>query len=133
MERARICDALRVLTLCVLSLGPGCRTSDQPATDAKVQAEIKPNPPQVGAAPVAITLTDSAGKPLTGASLEVEGNMNHAGMKPEFATLQETSPGRYEGTLEFTMAGDWFLLVTGRLADGSPVNQKVDVPGVTRP
>ena len=80
-----------------------------------------------------LMLTDSAGQPLEAKSLEVEGNMNHAGMKPVFSTLRPTAPGRYEGTLEFTMAGDWFLLITGQSADGRRIDEKIDVPGVERP
>jgi hypothetical protein len=62
--------------------------------------------------------------------VRVEGNMNHAGMRPSFADLHETEPGRYTGTLRFTMGGDWFLLVQATLPDGNQVEQKIDVPGV---
>ena len=56
--------------------------------------------------------------------------MNHAGMVPVFADARETAPGRYEATLNFTMAGDWFILVQARLPDGRTVEQAIDVPGV---
>ena len=51
-------------------------------------------------------------------------------MKPVFADATETEPGRYEATLELSMGGDWFVLITGKLADGRPLKEKVDVPGV---
>ena len=116
-----------------LLLVGGCQPAGSSTVDAETNLEFTPRPPRVGTAEIVLTLTDPAGQPLEAESLEVEGNMNHAGMKPVFSTLRPTAPGRYEGTLEFTMAGDWFVLVTGQLADGRRINEKVDVPGVERP
>jgi hypothetical protein len=125
------------LLLCVLLLSavgcPGQQDNQATTAAVNVKLELEPTPPKVGIAELALTLSDSSGDPLAGANLQVEGNMNHAGMKPVFADLKETKPGRYTGRLEFTMGGDWFLLVTGQLADGRRVNEKVDVPGVKRP
>jgi hypothetical protein len=56
--------------------------------------------------------------------------MNHAGMRPVFADAKEVEPGKYEATLELTMGGDWFVLITGTLPDGRKLHRKVDVPGV---
>jgi hypothetical protein len=79
---------------------------------------------------VVVTLTGEGGEPVKGATLELEGNMNHAGMKPVFAEAREVKDGRYEADLEFTMGGDWFILVDGKLADGRKLRRKVDVKGV---
>lgn len=111
----------------------GCRPQAAASPEVDIQLELTPHPPQVGTAQVVLIVSDPTGRPLEAESLDVEGNMNHAGMKPVFSTLKQTSPGRYEGALEFTMAGDWFLLVTGPLADGLQLNEKIDVPGVQRP
>ena len=108
----------------------GCQPAAPPPADAEVKLEIKPEPPRIGQAKIVVSLRDSSGKPLAGAKLELEGNMNHAGMKPEFADLEETEPGSYVGSLEFTMGGDWFVLVTGQLPDGRRIDKKIDVPGV---
>lgn len=116
-----------------IALACGCQPAAPQVARATVELQIEPDPPRVGDAAVALLLTDPAGQPLEGGTLKVEGNMNHAGMKPVFADLTETEPGRYEGTLDLTMAGDWFLLVTGKLSDGRQVNEKVDLPGVERP
>lgn len=117
----------------LMGLVGGCQRAEQPAVKAEIQVEIEPSPPKVGQADLAIKLTDGAGQPLSVGALEVEGNMNHAGMKPVFTTLREAKPGQYVGTIEFTMGGDWFLLLTGQLADGRQIDEKVDVPGVQRP
>ena len=56
--------------------------------------------------------------------------MNHAGMVPVFADAVEIAPGRYRADLEFTMSGDWFILVRADLPDGRSMERKIDVPGV---
>jgi hypothetical protein len=55
--------------------------------------------------------------------------MAHAGMKPVFADATE-EVGLYRANLEFTMAGDWFILIDGKLADGRSFRKKIDVKGV---
>jgi len=97
-----------------------------------VELRLEPSPPRAGETAIVLTLTDASGAPLEGAHVRVEGNMNHAGMVPEFAEASETVPGRYEGRLDFTMAGDWFLIVTVRTADGREIERVLDVPGVAR-
>jgi hypothetical protein len=98
-----------------------------------VKLVLNPLPPVVGDADVTLTLASASGQPIADAEVRLEGNMNHAGMKPSFADLAEVEPGRYTGTLEFTMGGDWFILVTAKTKDGRNVERKIDVPGVKRP
>jgi hypothetical protein len=80
---------------------------------------ISPTPPAVGPARLIITLEDSAGVPLEGAIIEVEGNMSHAGMIPVVDTAQAEGSGRYGiSDFGFTMAGDWVLDLRATLPDG---------------
>jgi hypothetical protein len=74
---------------------------------------------------VIITLLQN-GVPVSGATLEIEGNMTHAGMEPVFATATEVAPGDYRVPLEWTMGGDWFLTVHGTLPDGTEFEQQID-------
>ena len=111
-----------------LTLAAGCAA---PADDGlAIDLRVSPDPPKVGPATVSLTLTDATGKPATGATLSLEGNMAHAGMKPVFADVREEKEGRYTADLEFTMAGDWFVLVTGKTSDGKAIRKKIDVKGV---
>jgi hypothetical protein len=100
---------------------------DQP--DVGIDVTVQPK--VVGQASLTVAARDAAGAPLAIEGLEVEGNMNHAGMRPSFAELQPAGEGRWTGTLELTMGGDWFLLVTGTLPDGRRLERKVDLPGVS--
>lgn len=121
---------LSVFLLCLTVTGCGKKQAVAPELDAKVVLQFSPNPPVVGSNDIEMTLTDAAGKPLQFGMVKVEGNMNHAGMKPVFAELIENDPGKYAGTIEFTMGGDWFLLVTSEDSPQGRLSKKVDVPGV---
>ena len=56
--------------------------------------------------------------------------MSHAGMAPVFGDTREVSAGRYEGSLDLNMGGDWVILVHTRLSDGQKVERQIDVKGV---
>jgi hypothetical protein len=119
---------LGILTL----LLTGCSkvNSLKEAEDVEVELKLRPQPPKVGKVWVMVDLSDRDGKPVTGASLKLEANMNHAGMKPVFADPKEVVPGRYDANVELTMGGDWYMLITGKLADGRKLKRTIDVPGV---
>lgn len=107
-----------------------CRHSEGPAPTVSVREEIDPQPPVVGPATVTVSLSDASDAPLTNARLTVEGDMTHAGMSPVFAEAKEVEPGRYEAHIDFTMAGDWALLLHIRLPDGQMIERQIDVKGV---
>jgi hypothetical protein len=117
------------LALLLLGLG-GCDRGGRRLPDVTVELSVEPQPPQIGPAVVLVTLAGAAGQPLGGALVELEGNMTHAGMVPVLAPAVEIEPGRYRAELEFTMGGDWFILVRAQLADGRSLEEKVDVPAV---
>lgn len=96
-----------------------------------VQYRISPDPPRPGPAKVSLGLAEPDNRPLTGAHLKLEGDMSHPGMAPEFGEFTETKPGFYEGSLRFSMAGDWVILVRGTLANGEPLEElHLSVPRV---
>jgi hypothetical protein len=56
---------------------------------------------------------------VEGATVEVEGNMRHAGMVPVFGSALEGEAGTYVvPDFTFTMAGDWVLSLQAALPDG---------------
>jgi len=127
----------RVTSRLGLALGllvAGCAPGNE-ASDGSAIVRFDPPVPQVGTAELEVRLVDAAGEPLAGGKVELEANMTHAGMTPTFATLTESSdrPGVYTGDVEFTMSGDWFLLLEAELADGRHIERKLDVPGVRTP
>jgi hypothetical protein len=56
--------------------------------------------------------------------------MSHAGMSPEFGEAKEIAPGRYQGTLNFNMIGDWTVLFHITLADGRTVERQVEIRNI---
>jgi hypothetical protein len=113
--------------------GGGCQREAAEEPAARMELTFDPSPPSVGRIGVTLTVATEEGAPVNGADVRLEGNMNHAGMTPSFAALDETEPGRYTGTLDFTMGGDWFVIVSVQMQDGRRLERKIDVPGVRAP
>ena len=121
---------LLVAALCAGAVLVGCREGAEAHPGVSVAHEIAPQPPGVGPATVTLRVTDAAGRAVTGTRVKVEGNMSHAGMAPVFAEAGEVAPGRYQAHLEFTMGGDWLLLIDLTLPDGRRLQRQVEVKGV---
>lgn len=115
-----------LLTLVVLGCGRGSRD----LVDVSVRLVVSPEPPQIGPSMVTVSLRDASGEPIENAEVDLEANMSHAGMVPIFSPAAEVAPGRYETALDFTMAGDWFILVRADLPGGRVLERRFDVPGV---
>lgn len=122
--------AFGALALCAGLFLTGCQRRAEPQADISVEHEVEPRPTRVGPARVMLRVADAAGRPLGGARVRLEANMSHAGMRPVFAEAVETEPGRYQTELEFTMAGDWVVLVRLALPDGRKIERQFDVKGV---
>ncbi|HEX7334351.1 MAG TPA: FixH family protein [Pyrinomonadaceae bacterium] len=117
------------LVLLILLLAFACQKTAKPP-DIGLQYEIAPQPPRVGAATIDLKLTDKNGAPVGGARVDLEGNMSHAGMAPVSVETKEIETGKYRGTLQLTMAGDWIVLVHITLADGQKLQRQIELSGV---
>lgn len=95
-----------------------------------IDSEISPQPPRVGGASITVRVSDSAGNPISGASVRIEGNMTHAGMAPSFSTAAETAPGRYIAPFDFSMSGDWIILVHLTLPNGEKLEKQFEIKGI---
>lgn len=107
-----------------------CQPSAEQHSDIDLEWDIRPDPPFVGTARINFTLADSTQQLLQGAEVELEGTMSHPGMEPVFSKAEEISPGRYTAVMEFTMGGDWVVLVNAELSDGRIVEKQMNIPGV---
>lgn len=117
-----------LLVLCIAMTG--CQSSGEAQPEIRVDWEIVPSPPRVGKATLNLTLRDSTGHLITGADVEMEGNMSHPGMKPVITNAKEVEPGQYSAEINFTMAGDWFVIVTTSFGDSTEVEKQIKIPGV---
>ena len=119
-----------IVALLACAVAAACGRPDAGA-DVSVAWTIEPAPPSTGAATVAeLTLKDERQQPIRGARLQLEAHMSHPGMSPVTTALAETGSGVYAGRLQFSMAGDWLLVVSGQLADGTRFTRQLEVPGV---
>lgn len=85
-----------------------CRKQEPPGTlafDAPAQAALK--------APLRLSVSADPG-----GEASFTADMTHPGMVPVVVKASETAPGRYEGELSWTMAGDWVVLFSARWPDG---------------
>ncbi len=110
----------------------GCGRVQQatPATAADgltITMTTEPSPPVVGDGVVVLTVRDAAGQPVAGATVEIEGNMSHAGMKPSFGKAEGGQGGVYRVPLQWTMGGDWYVDVKLTLADGKIATRRFPV------
>jgi hypothetical protein len=109
-----------LVACCVFLLG--CTRS---SSGIAVSWEIDPTPP-VAAAPavVRLTLRDNQGRPVPDAKLQLEAHMSHPGMAPVVSELTGGSDGTYETRVHLSMPGEWVLVATGRLADGTRMTRE---------
>ena len=107
-----------------------CSKSSGGSPAISFEHDIRPQPARVGPAVVTLKLRDASAKPVTGAHVAIEGDMSHPGMSPAFGEAKEVETGRYQGSIDFAMAGDWVVLVHITLADGRKLERQFDVSGV---
>lgn len=116
-----------------LLLVAACETGSRQSPDIGMKWTVSPDPPQTGKTTLNFELTDSSGSPVRASGLRLEANMTHPGMQPVFSNVSETTSGRYESSFEFTMAGDWYILITGELPDGRSFQRQIDLTVVRTP
>jgi hypothetical protein len=129
----RFC-ALSVLAMSPAFVAIGCRkpanASGDVSGDISIEESITPQPVRAGTGTISFQLKNAAHQLLSGARVQVEGDMNHPGMAPVFSDAVEVSPGGYKAPLDFTMGGDWVVLFHITLSDGRKVERQIDVKGV---
>jgi hypothetical protein len=128
--RARRHRLLAAIACFVVLLASGCRTAVEPQSAVAIEYGISPQPVRVGPATLNVKLRDAAGNPVPGARVNLEADMSHPGMAPILGVAREGAPGRYQGSLELAMPGDWVMLIHVTLPDGRRLERQVSVPGV---
>jgi hypothetical protein len=96
----------------------GSSSSNALPENIKVQIEVGDNP-TTGNLPVSVfILRDNQG--VSGAAVEVTGNMTHAGMEPVIVTAQESEAGLYVADpFVIEMPGDTVVTADITLQDGT--------------
>ena len=122
------------VALLAATLLSGCWHSASSTNEISLQWTIEPSAPSVSADTLTfIRLLDERQRPVAGATLQVEAHMSHPGMAPVVRPLTESEVGVYETHVQFSMAGDWVLVVTGTLPDGRRITRSMPVANVRPP
>jgi hypothetical protein len=131
------CSSTRALETTLIALAclvtvacTGCSKSTDRSPSILLDHDISPQPARVGPATVTIRLSDVTRNPIAAAQIAIEGEMSHPGMSPVFGQARELEAGRYQGQIDFAMAGDWILLFHITLSDGRKLDRQVSVPAV---
>jgi hypothetical protein len=62
--------------------------------------------------------------------IAVEADMSHPGMSPVMGDTKKAEPGLYKCPVNFTMAGDWVILLHITLAGGRKLERQIDIGSV---
>ena len=116
-----------LLVAAAAALAAACHNRPAPPHGLRFEWTLAPAPAAVGPATVELRVKDAGGHPVAGAVLHVEAQMSHPGMEAESSAFTDRGNGRYDAAVQFTMPGDWILLVRGSLPDGTPVEHRIDV------
>lgn len=111
--------------LLVLGLvGCGGRASQQVSGSDEYDLTLNPMSTAVGETVLMFTLNDKEGQPVNNATLNIKGDMNHAGMQPVLGKATQGVNGVYAVPFEWTMGGDWVVTADVTLADGATFSQR---------
>lgn len=126
-RRGGVLPALLFLSLLLTA----CQGQGPANSAVRMALTVTPPAPAVGPAGVAVTVQRPDGTPVTGAKLQLRGDMTMAGMAPVLAPLADRGDGRYVASgFRFTMGGDWVLTVSGTLPDGQSVHHTFTINNV---
>lgn len=116
---------------------PGCtRISrlQESSSDIEIELTVEPDPPLFGRpCQLTVALHDHEKTPITGARIQIKGDMAHAGMVPVVAPAIEEGDGVYRTDFVWSMGGSWILTLTAELINGRTVERvfqlDVGIPG----
>jgi hypothetical protein len=99
----------------------GCSRVSQEAQHNQLQIElVEPLfPPAVGKDTLNIRLFDANDNPINDATIAIKADMTHAGMVPILGDATEGDKGLYKVPFEWSMGGDWVVVVQATLPDGT--------------
>lgn len=128
--RVNFLPGWRLVFIGLCLLFAGCTRPVSSTSPIVINSEIEPQPARVGPVTVTLKLSDATAKPVTGAHIQLEGDMSHPGMAPVFGEAKEIEAGHYQGALQLNMSGDWVVLAHVILADGRKFEPQINVSGV---
>lgn len=145
MKRSIFLAAVIVIAVIVLAGGAwllfGTDGGDEPvavrtdmpryrAGGLEVGVVTEPATPRVGDNRLIVELRSPDGDPITGVPVEAFAEMPAMGAMPAMRApveMEEIAPGRYAGSINLSMRGEWPLTLTFRSPEGQPVRMQFDL------
>ncbi|KPL86074.1 FixH family protein [Herpetosiphon geysericola] len=106
---------LILLSLMFLSL-LGC--SRTPSDDPRLLMSLEQTPNAMGIQTIVLVINDGS-TPLDNAKVQIEATMTHAGMPSQIVQMQALGAGKYQASIDFSMLGEWVLIVNVTEANGA--------------
>jgi Cu(I)/Ag(I) efflux system membrane fusion protein len=109
---------------------PAAPASDMPryrAGGVEIGITTVPATPRVGDNRLVVELRTLDGDPVTDVSIDAYAEMAAMGAMPAMrvpAGMQETAPGRYTGSMNLAMRGEWPLTLSFQSPDGQPARMR---------
>lgn len=103
-----------------------CRQTSLDTSNLRFELLSEPPILMMGEAVLVVRVRDESGRPVNDATLELRGDMTHAGMTPVFGTLSKVENGEYHFGFEWSMVGEWVITVSGTTADGKRILQRFE-------
>ncbi|MEX2122944.1 MAG: efflux RND transporter periplasmic adaptor subunit [Woeseia sp.] len=107
--------------------------SDMPryrVDELEVGVTTDPATPRVGDNRLIVEIRKANGEPVTGVSIDAYAEMSAMGAMPAMrvpAEMDEAAPGRYVGSMNFPMRGEWPLTLSFQSPEGRPVRMQFDL------
>ena len=123
---------IALLIAITLLIVAGCVNPRAHTESSDLQITLQtPEHAMTGPADLKINVADASGNPVDSATVDVIGDMSHAGMKEVYASTTNMGGGEYvTDDFQFTMAGDWIMTVEATGADGTKSTKTFQIDGV---
>lgn len=119
---------LLAVTLVFGAAGCGGAAEAEPKASAiKIEFAVEPEAPAVGEGVAVVTLTNSNGQPVDGATVSLHADMDHEGMEPVEAETSTSERGVYRLPVTWTMGGGWLIDVTATLSNGAAKTERFEI------
>ena len=113
---------LAIIGFKAFSSSPSSMTSTN-GGDYQLTLTTTPNPPTGGKNVLTVSVVDSAGKAVDGATVVMDINMTTMNMGSQSGTATPQGNGTYALNASFSMLGPWKIAMTVTLPDGQMLNK----------
>lgn len=129
--RKRLITAILLLSWMLLvtacSSVPASTPTATPSVAVKIELGANPDPPRSGSIDLVVMLTDAAGQPIDNAKVSLIISHKDMANMDLFGLSSGQGDGRYMLTSDFSMAGDWQVIVEVRGVSAETIRKNYEL------